>query len=170
MSQQRFFRRLGRFTLFLTAASLAVSACSSGQIQVEAATTTMERDESEIVREYFEDRLADDELRIIRGFELRQGQRWTQEYLGLVDYDVTKTDSIVKPFVAEALFKLNWFYNGEFVALNHIEATYEYVDGEWVFVNAIRIFGDGTYNTENPEFWVPSMFTKPLVDSSDATG
>lgn len=156
----------------------------TGSVTTTGATTSTsapERDAAIVARERFEARLEVDSQRIVPAVEktrvveleaiagLRDAETLTYspQFIGLDRYDIRHTDSIIRPFVGQADFAIEWYFNGDFIEIQYIEATYEYIDGQWIFVEARRRFAGGSY-TSAQEPWFSEMFLASLLaDSAD---
>jgi hypothetical protein len=64
------------------------------------------------------------------------------EYAGKFDYDITKTDSIVTPYLGTVSWSIRWYHNGVVIDQHvTLDARYAYQGGRWVIKDLSRNFG-----------------------------
>lgn len=90
--------------------------------------------------------------------EYTKDYSFSAKLLSGTEIDIQQTNSIMSPYVGTAIYYMNWYANGKFVAKQHILANYAYQDDIWVLKSAKRSTGSG-YNEDAPELkWVHSLF------------
>jgi hypothetical protein len=122
-------------------------------------------DDPAIAKSRLEAKIAEDKQKLEP--KLKQGK--TQKYsdktytytaeLTDTEYDIKKTDSIVTPYTGIVKYNLTWIAEGDRLPGVHIEATYAYQDGQWVFKDARRYINGDRNDEADDVAWVRGLFS-----------
>jgi hypothetical protein len=133
-------------------------------------TTVLQDDENSpsIVKKRFNSKLESEKAKLSTNLAKPHYEKYkgvTTIYSGKlvegIKYDIKKTDSIVSPYTATVFFPMDWSVNGKVVGtIHHIVTTYLYQDGEWVFKDAIRRYGQDKYSTIEEDAQLMRSFFK----------